>query len=84
VSRQRWATRKSPKITWVPVFVTSRDGDRVVLTGTARARLTDTVGAPQSVHVEDLKGEPIGRLESITNEGGSLTVSFILDRRLRP
>lgn len=77
--RKLSAFRKPAKLTWVPVFVTSREGRRVILTGTARTRLSNTITAPQSVRATDLQGEPIGRLESITNDGGSLKVSFILD-----
>ncbi|MDO5866990.1 MULTISPECIES: hypothetical protein [Paenarthrobacter] len=73
------AAAKSRNITWVPVHVTGQNGRKVTLSGTARSRLSDKIIARKSLVVKDLRRQPIGKLESITNDNGALTVVFVLD-----
>lgn len=71
--------RKPQKLTWIPVYMTRREGRRVTLVGNARIRLSDKIIARKSVDVKDLQGKPIGKFDTITNDNGALTVVFMLD-----
>lgn len=42
-------------------------------------RLSDKIIARKSVDVKDLKGKPIGKFDTITNDNGALTVVFVLN-----
>jgi hypothetical protein len=71
--------RKLQKLTWIPVHTTRQDGRKVTLAGNARTRLSDKIIARKSVDVKDLQGKPIGKLDTITNDSGALTVAFVLN-----
>lgn len=71
--------RKPPRITWIPVHAASQEGRKVTLSGTARSRLSDKIIARRSLVVKNLQKHPIGKLDSITNDNGALTVVFVLN-----
>lgn len=71
--------RKPSTITWIPVHASGQEGRKVILSGTSRSRLSDKVIARRSLEVKNLQRQPIGKLDSITNDGGALTVVFILN-----
>ena len=71
--------QKIQEPTWIPVHMTRQDGRKVTLAGNARTRLSDKIIARKSVDVKDLQGKPIGRLDTITNDSGALTVAFVLN-----
>jgi hypothetical protein len=71
--------RKPQKLTWIPVHMTRREGRKVILAGNARTRLSDKIIARKSVDVKDLNGKPIGKFDTITNDNGALTVTFLLN-----
>jgi hypothetical protein len=57
----------------------SQEGRRVTLSGTARSRLGDKIIARTSLDVKNLQNRPIGKLDSITQDSGALTVVFVLN-----
>lgn len=71
--------QKPRGLTWIPVYTANQVGRRVTLTGTARARLSDKIIVRKSVDVKDLQNRAIGKIDSIRNDGGSLTVVFLLN-----
>lgn len=72
-------SRKLQKLTWIPVHLTRREGRKITLAGKARARLSDKIIARKSVDVKDLNGKPVGKFDTITNDNGALTVTFMLN-----
>lgn len=54
-------------------------GRKVILSGTARSRLSDKIIARKSLDVKNHQHQPIGKLDSISNNSGTLTVVFVLN-----
>jgi hypothetical protein len=71
--------RKPTKVTWIPVHASGQNGRKVTLSGIAKSRLSDNIIARRSLDVQNLQRQPIGKLESITNDSGALTVVFVLN-----
>lgn len=67
------------KLTWIPLYTTLQDGRKVTLAGTARTRLSNKIIVRKSVDVKNLERKPIGKFDTITNDGGALTVVFVLN-----
>lgn len=65
-------------LVWVPLHVTGQEGRKVVLVGTSQHRLSDKIVVRRTLEVTNLQKQPIGRLESISKEGRTLTVVFAL------
>jgi hypothetical protein len=61
------------------VYVDTRAGQTVVLSGQPRAHLSDTISIPSRVPVKDLERETIGWLAAVLVLEGALKVSFELD-----
>lgn len=57
----------------------SQNGQKVTLLGNARTRLSNRIIARRSIDVMNLQRQPIGKLDSITNDSGALTVVFVLN-----
>jgi hypothetical protein len=53
---------------------------KVTFAGTARSRFSDKIIVRRSLNVKNLQHQPIGKVHSITNESGALTVVFDLTR----
>jgi hypothetical protein len=79
VKNENPSGRKRSKVTWIPVHASQQDGRRVTLTGTARSRLSEKIIARRSTQVKNLQKHVIGELQSIKNDGGALTVQFVLN-----
>lgn len=71
--------QKPKGLTWIPVYTANQVGRRVTLTGIAKARLSDKIIARKSLDVKDLDNRPIGKIDSIRNDSGALTVVFLLN-----
>ena len=66
--------KKKAPLTWVPVHLWGRNGTRLILKGESRTKLSETILAPAKVEVMDRAGNPVGKIRTITNNDGELTV----------
>ncbi|MGK3708628.1 hypothetical protein [Arthrobacter sp. IK3] len=69
--------RRQP-LTWVPVFESDRRGKQLTLKGEARTKLTDQITAPGKLDVVDRRRKTVGKINSVFNDRGELTVLVIL------